>query len=258
MNELGQTIIENYNTFAPKNMVLEWLKIILTPLSTLIIGIFTIAFTIKNLRKSLLDNLDDKSEWRKKLLELAGKGEIRKEDVHTLRSFVRFKKHDDSTNNLSYFKQTTNNIIDYCKYLSKNYYQPHELTYTKSYKDKRDNSFEEYITKPSVQEQEMVRIFARYLLADHWEVLQLSNAEQYKYNCEKGYPNDKYNFIQKFNIKIIKTLFCKSIDSKVQSWIKKEEELYFYTLEEFLKLQKINEYKDLKTALDNYKKKSNK
>lgn len=65
MNELGQTIIENYNTFPPKNMILEWLKIILTPLSTLIIGIFTIAFTIKNLRKSLLDNLDDKSEWRK-------------------------------------------------------------------------------------------------------------------------------------------------------------------------------------------------
>ncbi|MCT2596375.1 MULTISPECIES: hypothetical protein [Staphylococcus] len=214
MNELGQTIIENYNTFAPKNMVLEWLKIILTPLSTLIIGIFTIAFTIKNLRKSLLDNLDDKSEWRKKLLELAGKGEIRKEDVHTLRSFVRFKKHDiDDKKELSKFQKTTNMIINYCEFLNQKYYS-------------EDINFN---NTPTDKEQEMVRIFARYLLADHWEVLQLSNAEQYKYNCKKGYPNDKYNFIQKFNIIIINILFCKSIDNKVQSWIEKECELYKFT-----------------------------
>ena len=253
MNELGQTIIENYNTFPPKNMILEWLKIILTPLSTLIIGIFTIAFTIKNLRKSLLDNLDDKSEWRKKLLELAGKGEINKEDVHTLRSFVRFKKHNDNTTNLSYFQQTTNNIIDYCKYLSENYYQTHASTCTNSYEDKKDNSFEEYITKPSVQEQEMVRIFARYLLADHWEVLQLSNAELYRYNKLKNISNEHYTILQRLHLCITNILFNSTILKNVNSWIKKEEELYFYTLEEFLKVQKINEYKYLKSTLNNYK-----
>ena len=28
----------------------------------------------------------------------------------------------------------------------------------------------------------MIRIFARYLLANHWEVLQLTQAEKYRYN----------------------------------------------------------------------------
>ncbi|MEJ7331595.1 hypothetical protein WL307_12695, partial [Staphylococcus epidermidis] len=81
----------------------------------------------------------------------------------------------------------TNMIINYCEFLNQKYYS-------------EDINFN---NTPTDKEQEMVRIFARYLLADHWEVLQLSNAEQYKYNCKKGYPNDKYSFIQKFNIIII-------------------------------------------------------
>lgn len=39
-------------------------------------------------------------------------------------------------------------------------------------------------TKPELSENhaEMIRIFARYLLANHWEVLQLTQAEKYRYN----------------------------------------------------------------------------
>lgn len=45
MNELGQTIIENYNTFAPKNMFSEWLKNLLQPLATLSLGFFVYKYT---------------------------------------------------------------------------------------------------------------------------------------------------------------------------------------------------------------------
>ena len=38
MNELGQTIIENYN--CAKNMFSEWLKNLLQPLATLSLGFF--------------------------------------------------------------------------------------------------------------------------------------------------------------------------------------------------------------------------
>lgn len=43
---------------------------------------------------NMLDHLDDKSEWRKKLLELAGKHPIETSDIHKLRAFVRFDKNE--------------------------------------------------------------------------------------------------------------------------------------------------------------------
>ena len=55
MNELGQTIIENYNTFAPKNMFSEWLKNLLQPLATLSLGFFVYKYTDNRHKKRLLN-----------------------------------------------------------------------------------------------------------------------------------------------------------------------------------------------------------
>ena len=49
----------------------------------------------------MLDHLDDKSDWRKKLLELAGKHPIETSDIHKLRAFVRFDKNDKSNKMIS-------------------------------------------------------------------------------------------------------------------------------------------------------------
>lgn len=75
----------------------------------------------------MLDHLDDKSEWRKKLLELAGKHPIDTTDIHKLRAFVRFDKNVKSDKNDKYhinhnekltpFQNITDAIIGYREYL---------------------------------------------------------------------------------------------------------------------------------------------
>ena len=82
MNELGQTIIENYNTFAPKNMFSEWLKNLLQPLATLSLGFFVYKYTDNRHKKRLLNELDSKSEWRKTLFIIGGNSTVTLDDVH--------------------------------------------------------------------------------------------------------------------------------------------------------------------------------
>lgn len=89
MNELGQTIIENYNTFAPKNMFSEWLKNLLQPLATLSLG-FLYINTLIIVIKRLLNELDSKSEWRKTLFIIGGNSTVTLDDVYQFRTALRF------------------------------------------------------------------------------------------------------------------------------------------------------------------------
>lgn len=73
-------------------------------------------------------------------------------------------------------------------------------------------------------------------MANHWEVLQLTQAEKYRYNEKKHYSNAHYTKIETIYFKTVNLLFNERIDKKVTNWIKKEEQLYNYT---------FNEYKDV-------------
>lgn len=152
---------------------------ILISFLSFILSTFAFLYANKRHKMNMLDHLDDKSEWRKKLLELAGKHPIETSDIHKLRAFVRFDKNEKSNKDDKYhikdnekltpFQNITDAIICYREYL----YDLDILNDTKD--DKKETNLSE-------KQAEMIRIFARYLLANHWEVLQLTQAEKYRYN----------------------------------------------------------------------------
>lgn len=182
---------------------------------------------------NMLDHLDDKSEWRKKLLELAGKSPIKECDIHKLRSFVRFEKFNNK--NLTPFQSITNEIIDYCEHLYNNYVPPY--INDDECPNNNNESFKcQKTLNLSKEQEEMIRIFARYLLANHWEVLQLTQAEKFRYNEKKGFSNNHYTKLETLYLISINLLYNEKIDKKVERWIDKENKLYNYTNQEYEKL----------------------
>ncbi|MCJ0941270.1 hypothetical protein [Mammaliicoccus sciuri] len=160
------------------------LKSLLVPIATVIIGYFTIKTTSKNFRRSLLDNLDSKSEWRKTIFCIAGNDKITIKEVYQLRAALRFKEKSDPK---KLFDKMNVIMIKYCNHIIDN--EPDLTT--------------------NIDIQKTIRVFARYLLKDHWEKNQ----------------NKKGEFKPR----------------------KKEYELCIETLNEFLKLNN-SEYKDKKNT----------
>lgn len=136
-------------------MSLELLKIIVP----IFIAYFVYRYTSNNHRKTLLDQLDSKSEWRKKLFEVASIRKITLKEVYTLRTSVRFDIKDDPK---TIFEKKTNEIIKFCDCITSSHFDlEDELPYL---------------------EQEMTRIYCRYLLANQWEILQLPSSQRIFYN----------------------------------------------------------------------------
>lgn len=187
------------------NHVIELLKIF-TPI---LIALLVYQYTNDNHKKTLLNELDSKSEWRKKLFDIAGKEKIEIGDVFQLRAGVRFTEKDFK-NLDTYFDKMNYLIIQYCKLITKE----------NDIKTLAENTSLYEYKKLTLQAQETIRLFCRYLLADHWE------------------KNQNSKFI--FNDQT------------------KESELYNYTLTEFLKLQNIHEYDNLEDALNSLSDKLNK
>ena len=195
-----------------------------TPLATLGIGIFTIYTTFKTFSRTMLDNLDSKSGWRKTLYNIAGTSNITMNEVYQLRASVRFKK-SNKTNNETSFSGVSDKIIEFCDDLA--------------------NRYKNQLKILTFNEQEMTRIFCRYLLANQWEILQLSSLEQYfikKRRRQSGkikeeLINKKYSWHQK-------TIYCifyfcnkNKINSRIDYWIEKEDELIEYTLRKYEELK---------------------
>ncbi|RIN56343.1 hypothetical protein [Staphylococcus simulans] len=157
----------------------EFLKFITSLISTGAIAFFVYKYTTDNHRRTLLNELDSKSEWRKKIMEIAGTYQIKVEHVYQLRSALRFnykkdpnyvenskdeKKHDtenkescfdnESNKELCYFDKMNIVIIKYCEELINKKQRNNELDFN---------------------QKEIVRTFCRYLLADHWEKNQNKN-----------------------------------------------------------------------------------
>lgn len=152
MNDFLQKPVED----AP--MWLELAKIIYP----LIIAYFVYKYTTSIHKKNLLNELDSKSEWRKKLFEVAGEKDIGLEEIYKLRTSVRFDVKD---NPKSIFEKKTNDIIRFCDCITSSHFEiDKHLPYI---------------------EQEMTRIYCRYLLANHWEVLQLGFIKRRYYDISK-------------------------------------------------------------------------
>lgn len=178
---------------------IDILKIIATPISTIVVAIFVYKYTNNYHRKTLLNELDSKSEWRKTLFIIAGKNKLQLADIQQIRASVRaFKKITAK----SKFDIISNDIIDFCDktYLVYYCYGDSNLPY-------------------KINEQ--AKIYCRYLLADHWEKLQLSTWQMKEYNKIKEESPLEYRTI--FNFHYFKV-------------IEKEEDLYKQTIQKIKEL----------------------
>ncbi|MBK3719485.1 hypothetical protein F9789_1385 [Staphylococcus arlettae] len=149
------------------------------PLLSFILSIVSIVVTCTGLyltnsrfNRTMLDNLDSKSGWRKTLYEIAGEHTITIKNVQQLRASLRYKEKSYNCI-LSPFDTMNIIIIKYCNFLIKN---------IKHYNDDTTLNF---------NNSESIRIFCRYLLKDHWE---------------KNIPNITFMKIKKKSLSYVKKL----------------------------------------------------
>lgn len=125
---------------------------IITKTTPIFIALLVYFYTTDNHRRQLLNELDSKSEWRKKLFEIAGQKEITIEHVFQLRAALRFTEKDIDKCEKNFDKMNVI-IIKYCK----------KLTNENIYSNPENSNPIKH------QQQNIIRLFSRYLLADHWE-----------------------------------------------------------------------------------------
>lgn len=191
---------------------MKLLSLIISFLS-FILSIFVLLYTNKRHQQTMLDNLDSKSDWRKTLFKIAGKSNIIMDDVYQLRAAVRFAKNNKPIPDNS-FEQVTNLIIDFSESL---------------------NNLDNLSCKLlNPKEQEMVRVFCRYLLTNQWEVLQLTPVEQYKIN--KDNSKVKYSLNQNLGYGILILLNKTYINERINNWKAKEKQLVEYTKKKYREL----------------------
>lgn len=140
-------ILPSYDVFY------KWSKVFASPIATIFIGLLVFWYTNSHHKRTMLNSLDSKSEWRKKLFEIAGKRDIRLDDVYQLRAALRFNRKNVNDKKLSTFDKVNIIIIEYCKTMT-NENNIDNIVYDKQLK---------------LHEKEIIRLFCRYLLADHWE-----------------------------------------------------------------------------------------
>lgn len=118
--------------------------------SGLISGFVTGTIALLALYANYRRSLDGDSKWRANLFDAASAKEITIKEVQVLRTALRYEPHDNSEIEMGTFDWITNIMIYFCEYLTLKYYE--DKSYQLNY-----------------QEQEIVRVFIRCLLKNHWE-----------------------------------------------------------------------------------------
>lgn len=141
---------------------IEWGSLITTLVA--LIGIFV---SLKVNARSMKQILDGSSEWRKSLFKACSKKEIDMNDVHLLRTSLRYIKNSSNPIESS-FNWFTNESITFCNRLI-------ARDYSKKY------------FKLNYEEKEIVRLIIRCLLKNHWEYSNRFYAKKDKMNAK---PNE--------------------------------------------------------------------
>lgn len=218
--------------------------------ATLIVGILAYHYTTSNNHRQLIDSLDAKSGWRKSLFDLASKREIDPEDIQVLRTTLRFDYKEKPEN---YFELMTKLIILYCEGVEQVMSNSHSQYLNKLNVKVRFNI--EFNIKPDDKinintkfDPRIARLFARYLLADHWEKnlqdtkdrttyllfeeLSRVSESEFKVLYEMIEKNDEPIF-NKLSKPFLESNFIKNLDTNY-NYIKKENELFIYTIQKFI------------------------
>ena len=121
-------------------------------MNELVIGLFAALLgaivSIFTLYTNYRSSLDGISGWRSKLFDAASAKEITLKEVQVLRTALRYEPTQKVQENT--FDWISNIMIYYCDYISLKYFEHHE-------------------TSLLYQEQEIIRVFIRCLLKNHWE-----------------------------------------------------------------------------------------
>ena len=143
--------------------------------------------TQKQFERKIRDSLYSKSGWRKELFKIAGKDDLNYNDVYQFRSALRFNEKEKSKL-VSKFDKMNYIMIKYCKSLTKE----DNLQFLE--RNKTRDSLTEI-------EKEIIRLFVRYMLKDHWEKNQDDN-----YKTPKDIEDEliKYTLTQFIRLKIRK------------------------------------------------------
>ncbi|MGD3155963.1 hypothetical protein ACMG5R_10805 [Staphylococcus warneri] len=136
-----------------------------------IIAVFGVNRTIRSNQelknKELLKDLDEKSEWRKELMNLASKTFMTTDDIYRVLASLRFKPHEDKDIKGS----------DNFKYMTKEIYENLNDMLDKKYNSKIKQKIsgkscfksEDYTIYLEYKDSEIIRLYTKYLLKHHWE-----------------------------------------------------------------------------------------
>lgn len=148
---------------------------------TFILSLLALLISIYNSGRNLLDSMDSKSEYRKKLFEASAKKNINDEDYLFLRSTMRYKaKTEDLSilfvNNLKEFNNQKDKSLEPFDYMTAFIIKFCE-TNDQFIKTKYLENNEIFICKND----ENFRILCRYVLKHHWET---NNHSLFQYKAE--------------------------------------------------------------------------
>ena len=122
-------------------------------------------------------SLDLESKWREFLFKAASAEKITMQEVHILRTALRYKEKTNPIENS--FDWLSKKIIEFCNHLNLKYYTISNNT--------------EKTTELTYGEQEVVRIFIRCVLKHHWEVNQIGFCKMINLFIQKIMNKNKIN-----------------------------------------------------------------
>lgn len=135
-----------------------------------VIAIIGVHFTINNNQKlknkELLNSLDQKSEWRKKLMNIAAKPVMNLEDVHRVLASLRFlpkNRIEIKNSNQEDFDEISNYIYTKLNDKINTFYIDNKINLDKSL----EGNFYDY--RFNIRNSEEIRQYIKFLLKHHWE-----------------------------------------------------------------------------------------
>lgn len=114
-------------------------------------ALITSLVNIHNSKKQLLNSLDDKLDWRKRLYDVACKKDLDLNDIYTIRTALRIFPKKYGSFDLNSFDSMTYEIITFCDLIENDYESTNHFT---------------------SKQRNLIHLYTRYLLKHHWEVNQ--------------------------------------------------------------------------------------
>ncbi|MDS3947465.1 hypothetical protein [Staphylococcus epidermidis] len=116
--------------------------------------------------RELLNELDQKSEWRKELMNIASKTFMTTDDIYRVLASLRYQPHNVGIDECD-FKSMTKKIYEELNEML-------DTKYNRKIKQKLSKKTclrsKDYIVYIEYEDSEIIRLYTKYLLKHHWEI----------------------------------------------------------------------------------------